>query len=66
MMKKRHTMIDFFQQLMGYLESVESRVEDPELGPDAFYILESLERRVCKAVKRASKTDMAKGLAMQS
>lgn len=65
-MHKRRKMLDFYRQLIGYLDSLESNVSDPELGPDAFNLLERIEGRVCKAVKRASKTDMAKGLAMQA
>lgn len=65
MLKRRH-MVDFYKQFIGYLDSLETNVTDPELGPDAFNLLERIEGRVCKAVKRASKTDAAKALAMQA
>jgi hypothetical protein len=63
---KRKEIYDFEQEFYRRLRELESMVNDRNLGPDAYYVLNEVERRVCKATKRASKTDMAKSLAMQA
>lgn len=63
---KRQAIYDFEQQFYKQLRALEKQVNDPDLGPDAYYVLSEIERRLCKANRQASKTDMAKNLAMQA
>lgn len=57
---KRQAIYDFERQFYEQLHSLELQVNDPDLGADAYYVLNEIHRRVCKASKRISKSDMAK------
>lgn len=57
---KRQAIYEFEVEFYKQLHALEMQVNDPDLGADAFYVLNEIHRRLCKASKRASKTDMAK------
>lgn len=57
---KRQAIYDFEAEFYKRLYDLESQVNDPNLGADAFYVLNEIQRRVCKASKRVGKSDMAK------